>query len=439
MVRKKSLVAMGLIILSLSLLSQVSRAGEDEGIYTLERSIQEALENNWALKAEKEKIDQAIEVMKQRRSDFLPKLSTSYGYVRDSEPRTFRSEAQQIPMSTQDNWRWTGTIRQPLFTGFSLLSSYRLAQLGIKQSRMNYELRKLDLALQTKEAYFNVLIADKAVEVARKDVEARESSANVARNFYKVGLIPINELLQAEVELASARQALVRAKNGAGQARAAFNTLLARPIDAPVRVRDILEYKPEIGTFREYYERATKQRPEIKLIDNSILQADQQIRLARSKYMPEVALTYNYIKEGDSPRVEGSPFHDANRWEALIALEWTFWEWGKTRATEREKQKLKEELLKTKKDLETTIGLEIQRALLDLQTAEKNVPTTKKAVEQGEENLRVSQERYKAQVTTITEVLDAQTRLTRSRVNYFRALYDFQLARSRLLRAIGTY
>ena len=63
----------------------------------------------------------------------------------------------------------------------------------------------------------------------------------------------------------------------------------------------------------------------------------------------------------------------------------------------------------------------------------------RKAVEQGEENLRVSQERYMAQVTTITEVLDAQTRLSQSRLNYYRALYGHNLAKARLQRAVGEY
>ncbi|MCD6298013.1 MAG: TolC family protein, partial [Deltaproteobacteria bacterium] len=69
----------------------------------------------------------------------------------------------------------------------------------------------------------------------------------------------------------------------------------------------------------------------------------------------------------------------------------------------------------------------------------KNIPTTSKAVEQAEENLRVSEERYKAQVTTSTEVLDAQTLLTEGRMNYYRALYDHNLAKARLRRAIGEY
>jgi len=37
----------------------------------------------------------------------------------------------------------------------------------------------------------------------------------------------------------------------------------------------------------------------------NLLQIDQQIRLAKSKYYPEASLEYQYIKEGDSPAVDG--------------------------------------------------------------------------------------------------------------------------------------
>ena len=152
-----------------------------------------------------------------------------------------------------------------------------------------------------------------------------------------------------------------------------------------------------------------------------------------------ISLSYGYIKEGDNPNVSGSMFHDSGRWEAVAICTWTFWEWGKTHYSVREKESLKKELIQTRMSLEDNIRLELKNAVLALETAEKNIPTTKKAVEQGEENLRVNNERYKAQVTTITEVLDAQTLLSQARVNYYKALYSHNLARARLQRALGTY
>jgi len=416
-------------------------AREVTKLYTLQESIQEAIANNWSLKAKGKKVDQAIDVKKQARADFLPKLSVTYSYNKRDGGRGATitpTPGASVATLSDDTYRFIYTLTQPLFRGFALLTTYRLAELGINQSAMDLELEKLDLILRVKEAYFNILITDKAIEVAQKDIEFRKSNLNVASNFYKVGMIPINEVLRAEVELSNSQQALVRVQNSARLARASFNTVLARRVNEQVDVEDILGYEPEKGNFDQYLAEALENRPEIKLIDINILQADQQIRLAQSRYYPEVAFTYNYTRQGDDPTVGGGPGLDANSWEALAIAQWTFWEWGKTYYSAREKKSIRKELLDTKEALKNNVSLQLQQALLDLETAEKNIPPTQKAVEQGEENLRVNEERYKAQVTTIIEVLNAQTLLTQARVNYFGALYDHHLAKARLERAIGS-
>lgn len=421
-------------------------AQEKVTTYTLEKSISEAIENNWVLKAKKEKIDESTFVVKQAKVDFYPKLSTNYAYTRLSEQKTTDpiplGGGATIPgsvLNSKDNYQWRMSLTQPLFTGFALTSAYELAKLGVDESRTDFKLTELDLALQVKEAYFNILIADKGVEVAGQEVESLTSNVKVTQSFYNVGMIPINDLLKTEVELANAKQNLVKARNAARLNRSSFNTVLARPVNSPVEVEDILAYSQEVGDFETYYKKALGNRPEIKLIDIATLQVDQQIRLAKSKYYPEAALNYDYIKEGDDPGVSGSDFHDASQWQAMAVLSWTFWEWGKTGSAVREKESLKRQILHDKSALLDNIALEIKRDLLNLEAAIKNIPTTEKAVEQGEENLRVSEERYKAQVTTIQEVLDAQSLLTRARVNYYRALYDQHLAMARLIRGLGEY
>ncbi len=451
---KRSGNASIIILLSLIIISVISvqavNADDGEGkVYTLDESIREAFEKNWAIKEKEEKIEENGFVEKQAKAGFLPTFSTSYSYTRLGEKMTIKSPAftafaggaggSEIEIGSQNNYQWRGSITQPLFTGFALTSSLELAKLGIDQSKMDLEIEKLDLALGVKEAYFNILRADKGIDVAEKAVESLKSHLEVATNFYEVGMIPINDLLKAEVELANAQHDLIKAQNASQFARASFNNLLARPINSEVEIEDILIYQPENPDFEDYLNMALKNRPEIKTLEIGSMQIDQQIKLAKSEYYPEIALTCDYIKEGDTPGVSGSLFHEASTWQAVLGLSWTFWDWGKTRSSVRQNESLKRQLVQTKKILEDGIELEIKKAILDLQEAEKNMPTAKKAVQQAEENLRVSEERYKTQVTTSTEVLDAQTLLSQARMNYDNALYDHNLAKAMLLRTIGEY
>jgi outer membrane protein len=443
--RKGSIQWIGIFLfLSLISLPTVAAAQESKNYFTLEKSISQALDSSYKIKARNERIEQANDVMKQSRADFLPKLGTTYSYNRLSEPPISRSTTllgTSIPLvvGTQDNYQWTWFLRQPLFTGFALISSFRLSELGIDQSQLEMDLEKLDLVLRVKEAYFNILGADKLVEVAQTTVESLTQTVKVARSFFEVGMIPVNDVLKAEVELASAEQSLVRAKNQAQTTRSIFNTVLVRRVTEPVEVEDILVFKPEVGEYDAYVKLALENRPEIKLLDVSLLQADQQVRLAKSKYYPEIGLTYQYISQGDSASVSGSPYVDANNWQVLAVANWTFFEWGKTYYAGKEKESVKRQLQETKADVEDGIRLQVKQSILDLDSSAKNIPTTQKGIESGEENLRVNAERYRAQVSTITDLLDAQTLLARVRLDYYRALYDHNLAKARLDRALGNY
>ena len=436
---KISLVWSGVLFVLFLVFFPRGGLAEDKKIYTLDQCVKEALANNWKLKAKKETIDQAQYAKNQARAEFLPKLSTSYSYARYGWRNQLRTEAFNTEIGSLNNYQWKGTVTQPIFTGFALISSYRLAELGIDQSELEVQMETLDLALQTKAAYFDILTADNALETAVLAAEALESHAEVARNFYKVGMIPINDLLQSEVEAGNAKQFVVRARNAARSARSTINTILSRPVNAAVDVEDIEVHEVQKGDFQAYLEEALKNRPEIKLIDNNLLQTDQVINITESKNYPEVVFVWEYTKEGDSPLVDGGGGHQPSNWAAQAALKWTFWEWGKTYYAVKEQESIKNELLKTRMQMEQDIQLQIKDSVLDLETAETNIPITRKAVEQGEENLRVSQERYKAQVSTSVEVLDAQRYLSDARVFYYTALFQYHLAKARLQRAMGAY
>ena len=87
--------------------------------------------------------------------------------------------------------------------------------------------------------------------------------------------------------------------------------------------------------------------------------------------------------------------------------------------------------------VEDGIRLEVNRSYISMKEAEKNIPVARKAVEQAEENYRMNEARYRSQVGTSTDVLDASTLLASARLNYYNALYGYHLAQAALERAMG--
>ena len=83
------------------------------------------------------------------------------------------------------------------------------------------------------------------------------------------------------------------------------------------------------------------------------------------------------------------------------------------------------------------IQLEVHQAYLSLLAAEKNIKTTSVAVNQATEDYQIAQVRYSAGVGTNIDVMDASVALTTAKTNYVQALYDYNVSKAQLDKAMG--
>jgi len=291
-------------------------------------------------------------------------------------------------------------------------------------SKVFFELVKQDLVLQVKATYFNILKAEKIRQVALRAVEQLEAGVEVSQAYYDVGIIPKNDLLQTQVQMAQARQNLTKAEVELAIAKAAFNTLLRRDVEMEVTLEDILAYRPIEVTFEECLANARMNRPELKEAELNVKRVEKEVQLARSQYFPFLG-------------VSGSRYEDKDSWNITAYARWTFWQWGKKRQLVREKEIRLVQAEDARVQVEDGISLEVKDAYLRLREAKDKIGVADVAVEQAEENYRINVERFREQVATTTEVLDAQTLLTQAKSNYYNALSDFNIARANLERAMG--
>jgi outer membrane protein len=271
--------------------------------------------------------------------------------------------------------------------------------------------------------------------VAEQQVKQFEAQLAVTKAFFEVGIVPKNDVLQAEVQLANARQGLVNAANDVAIAKASFNTLLRREINAPLEVVDILGYQPFATGFETSIEEALRQRPEIRAAELTIDQFKEGVKIARSGFFPTVSLLGNYSRTSE----EATTYGDirTERWTVQALATFTLWNWGNTAFKVGESKVRVTQAEDTKTQLVEAIVLGVKNDYLNMQVAEKNIGVAEKAIEQAEENLRMNEERYKYQVATQTDVLDAVTLLTQARTNYYGALSNFNIAKARLERSMG--
>jgi len=444
---KKISIFLGILFFLLSG-SSIILASEE---LTLEESIKIALQKSLSIYSAKEEIKAKEFEELSTKADFLPKLSTSYTYTRlDNDtindakyttypynPLTGSYSARSVSPLDTNTYQFNITVTQPLFTGWRLTILREIASLGVDTAKIQKETTIQDLVLNVKEAYFGILKAEKLENVAKQAVEQLKANLRVSQAFYDEGITAKNDLLQTEVQMAQARQNLIRATNGVEIAKSLFNKLLRRELNQGVKIKDILDYYPIRLLLDQCMEKAGQNRPEIKEVSLNAMFAEKAIGLSKSSYYPSVTLIGNYQRETDDILLDSSPGEDPDNWTIRLKGEWTFWEWRKKRhdvAAARAKLAKANYILREIKD---NIQLEVKEAYLSLREAEKNIQVAKKAVVQAEENFRMNEERYKQQVATSTDVLDALTLLTQARTNYFNALSEHNIAWAKLERAMG--
>jgi len=428
----------GFIVIVMAL-TGVAWAQEPQKPLTLEESVKIALERSLTIHSAVEGIAGSEFRRKEAITSFLPLWTGQYAYTRYSFPSfvgNFGGTATGITRTSSPSvYNFNTTVSQPLFTGGLNLANYRSAKLGVDLSKVNIETVKRDLVLQVRVGYFNILRAEKFLDVAQQQVKQFKAQLEVTKAFFDVGIIPKNDVLQAEVRLANARQTLVRAENDLAVAKSSFNNLLRREISTPLEVVDILSYKAFPLSYEQSIEEALRLRPEIKTAQLNIDQAKEGVKVARSGYFPVISLAGNYSRSSE----DYTTFGDirSERWTVQALATFTLWNWGNTSFKVGENKVKVTQAEDSKTQLIESITLEVKSDYLNMLVAEKNLSVAEKAIEQAEENLRMNEERYKYQVATATDVLDAVTLLAQARVNYYGALSDFNVAKAQLERGMG--
>ena len=370
-------------------------------------------------------------------ADFFPTAKGTYGFSRYGEkPKTTAGAI------AGDQTTWTGNlnIHQPIFVGFKLLNTHQKAVLTKEQNDANLTQAELSLISAIQTNFLAHLKAKMDVKSAQDSVERLQAQLKVTQAFFDVGLKPKLDVLQAEVDLATAEQNLLIAKNSLDTTRAKLNSLLNLPLEAPIDYAGELVYTPFGLDLNECLSRAYKNRPDILMGIKSVHIAEKDAGITASDFYPQVSADMDFYRKGDGPGLSGSPnMSDTSKsfWTIGANASWTFFQWG---STFYKYKSADETVNKVRAALENTrlgAGYEVKQGLLSQRAAADRIGVAKKSVEAAREAYRMALARYQAQVGTNTDVLIAQSTLSTSEAQLSQALSDYQTAISSLYVSMG--
>lgn len=282
--------------------------------------------------------------------------------------------------------------------------------------------------------YYTLIMNRNLVDVAQQAVKDYQGHVTNVDAQYNVGLVASSDVLAAKTNLADSETNLVKAQNTANLAEASLNQVIAYPVQTSITTaeRD-LQYKPYNVTLEQAKAYAMLHRSALVKSAMAVKEAESALRKSKFGYLPTVG-----VEAGRGYADFDGYFGTSNKsWHIGAKASWSLWDGGAT----QNKVKVASDTLEKAKEANLaavdSVLLSVQKAYLNLRSAEQTIQSTQTAVAQGQESFRIATLRYRAGVGTNLDVLDAETKLTTARNNYVEALYNYNISIAALEQLTG--
>jgi outer membrane protein TolC len=330
-----------------------------------------------------------------------------------------------------NNFRFGVTIKGPLFDGRQTSTRIAVARLNQKQADAQTDQIAQRVRFEALKAYYGVLLAQMKKEVADEAVKLAEADVERSRDRVETGAAVSSDLLAAEAQLAEFRQQQIQSAGEIVIARAALNTAIGLPVDAPQNVSGRLVAKTfVVASQDELMRTAFDRRPDYSRAALAWDSRREQLKGARSEFLPRVDVFAN-------AGVSRNSWADGSG-DYLIGTSVTFNLFDAGRKARIEQARAAAELAASEQEqLANQIRFEVVRAYQEYVSARERHIVAERVISHAAEALRIVQDRYHEGLTTITEVLRAETALARARLNLLAARYDHYVGYASVLLATG--
>lgn len=420
---------------------------------TLDEAIALGLENSRALHSSLMKSDYADAKAGEMSATLYPTLKAQLSYQNLSNippaavvlPRNafgqgFPPQPVNVTLSQVilNSYTAKATLQQPLFTGWKLRSAANSAEYSANAAHGDYEKDMQQLLYDIKAAYWNVYRAKEMKRLTDENVAQMTQHLEDIQNMFNQGLATTNEVLKTKVQLANSKVLQSDAENNVRIAMISFDSTIGLPLETEIAVASTLTPRnKEFPELDRLLATAFTERPDVQSMQWRVKAAESGITAARSGWMPQLYLVGNYYYSRPNPRIFPAQDIFKDSWDIGVNLQFDIWN---NLTTVHQTDEAKAQYAQTEDSyamLKDGITLEVTQSYLNFSQAKKRIDLAQLSVDQADENLRVTREKFKAELTTNSELLDAEVAVLQAKVQFVQSLADYELAEARLEKVIG--
>lgn len=407
---------------------------------TLADAVRRAVERHPNVESARASLRAAAEKSTEVRAAYKPRVDYQESWVRSNNPvfvfgslltqrqfgpANFAIDSLNRP-DALNNFQSLVTAEQLLWDGGRTRKALELAEVGRQAAQVGVQQMELAMASHTARAYLDAQLTRAAVPVAEQAVKSAEADLARATAAEGAGRATAADALSVKVHLAAMQEQLVMRRAEARVAETVLRELVGATPGEMMELNTPLEAAP-IAT-----ETAAAQRPEVEQKRLEVAAARKLGELARLAWMPQVGARVGF--EADRQRFVTRA---GSNWMAGVSLKWTPYQGGAERARVRlavENQRAAEAGVEA---LARKVAVEVDQAATLLEASQARLTTAAAAIAAAEESLRITRDRYEAGLSTVTELLRAETALVESRLRLLAARHGVRSAQLNQAAALG--
>lgn len=399
---------------------------------TLEEALELSRRNNRPLQAARLELERSRAIVEEAKAAEKPAVNFQAGLTNQESASPNRgfdaSGGAQTSLSSAVE------LSYDVYTSGRRSATIRASERQLRRQELEIERVEEQLRFDVTDAYYDLQEADEQVRIAESAVRNAERTLDDARLLERAGVRTRFDVLQAQVQLANEQQNLTQARSRQRISRRTLAQILSLPQQVniaaqdPVQIAGLWEISLEESIVQAYKNRAELEQ---RLVDREVSDAQREAALAGVRPQVSVFARYNVLDIFD----DGAGIDDGYALGAQ--LNWSLYDGGASRARARQQEIGKEIAELDFADQRNQVRLQVEQSYFDLQSNFENIQTASVALEQARESLRLARLRFQAGVGTQTEVIDAETELTRAEGNRVQAILGYNRALAALQRSIS--
>ena len=344
-----------------------------------------------------------------------------------------------LDTDTRNLFAGSVTLIQPVFMGGSIIALNKMADIGVDLMQNSYDAKRQQTLYTTDKFYWQVVSLKHKQKLAESYLELVKKLSADVQKMIDEGVATKSDGLSVEVKVNEAEMTLTKVNDGLVLSKMLLCQTVGLPVNESITLADedaenlaVVEVTPKLNV-----EMALENRPELRLLQNTVDLSRQTTNLLKAGNLPTVALTGGYAVTNPS-LFNGFERQFRGLWNVGVLVRIPVWNWGDVMYKVRASKGATAIASLKYEEARENIELQVNQNTFRVEEANKQLAMAQTNIARADENLRTANVGFQEGVITPTTVMEAQTAWLQAQSQKIDAEIDVKLSQVELQKSLGT-